>query len=345
MKTRTLRLGFSIFAVGGIALVWACSTVNNGTPVTNEDAGGTQGTGTTSTSSTATNSSTASTGSSSSVATTCTPVGLIDDMTGQQSETGGSWYTYSDRTIANSEPPIVIMSMGASAPGSIVPVEGATFFATQAGDASPLMIADGATFAYRECYGGGEKTWGAGFGLDLTDALPDGGSVAFNACGAGTSLSEAGIFDTSPDAGSVGIPVPFDASQYSGFAFWGISLNGKTQAVNVQVDDDQTSPWGGFCNVCLNGGTCPADVEAGSTENCPCSDNFIQQFEFKSGVWSQFVVKFANADAFKPADWSKEKDLSFHANAMYNVHFQFTTSSGSALAPFDVAVALLQWCQ
>jgi hypothetical protein len=344
-----LRLGFGIVAVAGVGLAWACNTTNNGTPVgatTMGDSGGSSGGISSSSGST-------SGGSSSSSSTSAPPNvtfgPIIDDMLNIQSDgpgTQGSWYTYSDRSIANSEPPIV----PANEPGSINPAEGQSFPANN-GDGGltlfslPSDISDpeaGTTgpFNYRECWGGGEKTWGAGFGLDLFDNTPDGGdriAEAFNAC-----PTEAGIFEDSPDAGAIGIPQPFDASAYTGFAFWGISLTGADYPVNIQVDDDQTSPWGGQCNVCQNGGTCSTPHEAGTTGmGCPCSDNFLETVEFTPS-WKLFVIRWSDHD-FVANNYSHEGTLTFHPNAMYNIHFQFKTTSGVTLKDFDVAVSLLQW--
>jgi hypothetical protein len=275
-------------------------------------------------------------------ATTATFGPIIDDMALIQSDgpgTQGSWYSYSDRTIANSEPPIIT-----SAPGSVSPAEGASFPpstpfppTTTVTAATMLTLSDSATLGYRECSGGKESTWGAGFGLDLFDNAPDGGnSIPFNAC-----AGEAGIFDDLPDAGAVGIPQPFDASAYTGFAFYGMSLTGANYNVDVQVDDDQTSPWGGQCGACIPAGTKCTTKTPPATQGCECSDNFLEQVTF-TPTWKLFVIRWADK-GFKVQNYSGEGLLTFHPNMMYNIHFQFSTTSGTALKPFDVEVALLQW--
>src|SRR5579859_2140830 len=47
---------------------------------------------------------------------------VIDDMSMPQSSTGGSWYSYSSRTVPNSEPPIPMTDGGA-----LNPLEGVSF--------------------------------------------------------------------------------------------------------------------------------------------------------------------------------------------------------------------------
>ena len=340
MKNWKLRLGVSLVATTAIGLGWACSDTNNGT--LSGTGSSSTGTGSGGTQSNSPGSSSSSSGSGGGGAVANLEIaGLIDDMSNIQSDgpgTLGSWYSYSDRSIANSEPPEII----SSAPGSINPVEGASFppgnTLTDGGSAPMLTLGDGSTLATRECSGGGEKTWGAGFGLDLIDNPPDGGNaIPFNMC-----AGEAGIFDDSPDAGAVGIPAPFDASAYTGFAFWGVSLTGSNYTVQVHVDDDQTSPWGGQCGVCVPAGvSCSTPHEAGTTEGCQCSDNFYEDVTF-TPTWKQFVIRWTDA-GFTANHYSGEGALTFHPKSMYNIHFQFTTSSGTPTKNFDVAVALLQW--
>jgi hypothetical protein len=255
---------------------------------------------------------------------------VIDDMTTQQSSTGGSWYSYSSRTVPNSEPPIPMTDAG-----TLNPLEGASFPPSAGSAQVPPLVLDGGTIAFRELNGNGIPNWGAGFGLDLVSGLPDGGPVAINACPAGA------IFATTPDAGSVGIPQPFNASAYTGFAFWGISLTSGSLSVEVHLDDIDTTPWGGtFCDVCRSSGKCTGSRDAG-TLDCPCSDNFIEKVLFEPGHWTQFAVRWSDP-AFHANNWSNEGSLVFDAKHVYNIHFQNTITGGST-PPFDIAVADLQW--
>jgi hypothetical protein len=258
---------------------------------------------------------------------------VIDDMSTDQSATGGSWYSYSSRTVPNSEPPILTTDAG-----TLNPLEGTSFPpATGAGHVPALVLDafDGGALPFREFSGDAIPKWGAGFGLDLISGLPDGGPVALNACPAGM------IFDTEPDASGVGIPQPFDASAYTGFAFWGISLESGSLTVEVHLDDSDTTPWGGtFCDACKSSGQCTGSREAG-TLDCPCSDNFYEQVTFEPGEWTQFAVRWSDAK-FQANHWSEEGPLVFDAKHVYNIHFQDTITSTST-PPFDIAVADLVW--
>src|SRR5579872_4559041 len=159
---------------------------------------------------------------------------VLDDMSGA-TQTGGNWYTYSDRTVLNSEPPI---NTTPPAPGSVTPAEGDAFPQVMPGRGTniPPLAYRGAPVFVREGRARGETTWGAGFALDLWSEVPDGAPVAVNMCGEGV------VFVTDGGPVNVGIPQPIDASMYKGFSFWGISLSGRALDVEVQIADDQTSP-------------------------------------------------------------------------------------------------------
>jgi hypothetical protein len=269
---------------------------------------------------------------------------------------GGSWYTYDDRTVPNSEPPQVI----AGSPGTITPAEGASFpYDAGAGPTidttSGAISSSGTAVNARECTGGGEKTWGAGFGLDLQGMQPDGGSVPLNSCEAGV------IFDTNPDPDSgeyTGIPLPFNAKAqgYTGFQFYGMTKMGTTQPVDVHVGDGRTILWAGECNVCQSTSIkCAKDAGIGG---CPCNDDFVETVTFTSS-WKHFTIKWTDSQVkganacLKPAGWSNEvvdgiitvgtPDAGIDSTQLYNIHFQFNTSSGTALPTFDVMVAYLTW--
>ena len=244
------------------------------------------------------------------------PTATIDDMSGAngtQNATGGYWYTYSDRTVANSEPPILL---GGTPAGSITPAEGQSFPVTDAGTINECA------WAYREVVGGGENKWGAGFGMDFLSYPPDGGEVAFNKCDAGEIFCV-----TCADSGTVGIVQSYDASQWSGIEFWGISFAGANQTVYVQMDDDRTSPWGGICNACNS---------TGMTTN-PCSDSFRKSVSFTPS-WSKFQIAFTDT-SFMPQNWSGNGvKPPIHKNKLYNLHFQITATP----APhFDLGVAMI----
>jgi hypothetical protein len=241
-------------------------------------------------------------------------------MANQQTDgtgTMGYWYTYSDRTNPVSEPPVVQpLADGGAPPGMIMPTEGASFPAMATGPNSAIVA--------RECSGGGMKTWGGGFGFDFVDNNPDGGMVPFDACDGGAQL-----FDTSPDAGSTGIPQPYDGSMHKGVSFWAKSnLTGNVK-VNVQFSEKRTSPWGGMCDPCATSGT------------KACSDDFLIG-ELFTPKWQLFTIEFSK---LATQNWTKQnlKAGTYDSSTMFFMHFQFSTNAGTALAPFDVSVACIQW--
>ncbi len=355
-----LSVTMGVLACGAVSGAVGCfSSSNGGSSGTNTGgtvsgssgtATGTSGNGTLGSGTSGTASGTSTPGADGGYSTVGTPAAgevVLDDMTKQQSATLGSWYTYSDRTIPNSEPPIP--TPGATAPpGSVTPVEGASFFAVTDARGPTLSPAGGngpMLMPYRESSGGGEMTWGAGFGMDITSAVPDGGPVAFNSCpnpaaDAGHSM----IFDTSGASTNVGIPVPFDAitNKYTGIAFYGISFLTTSSSVNVQLDDERTSPWGGSCVVCQNGGKCALGADGG--KECPCSDSYIISELFPAGEWKRFSFHFTDM-TLATANWSTQglPKGGIDATSLYNLHFQLSTSAGKALPAFDVGVAYVTW--
>jgi len=301
--------GSSFIACSGGSSASTSSSANNGSSDT------TTGTDTTTSTSTGTGSSSATGGPAS-----CdTGALLIDDMANQQTDgtgTMGYWYTYSDRTNPISEPPIVQdLADGAAPPGSIVPIEGASFPSNTAG---PDMISNA-----REVTGGGEKTWGAGFGFDLIDALPDGGSVVFDACEGGTTL-----WDNSPDAGSTGIPQPFDASAHKGITFWAKSNISGSQKINVQFSEKRTNPWAGICDPCVTTG-----INA-------CADDYLIG-ELITTSWKQYTIHWTDLNT---QNWTMKglPKKGFDPSTWYYLHFQFSTNAGTALPNFDLSVACIE---
>ena len=322
MNKQIVRLGLSFSALGYIALVAgsgssfvACSggSSSSGSPSSNS-------TGTDTGTSTDTTTSTGSSSSTTGTMTCDTGADLVDDMANQQTDgngTMGYWYTYSDRTNPVSEPPIVQdLPDGAMPPGSITPMEGASFPSNAAG---PGLIANA-----REVSGSGEKTWGAGFGFDLIDALPDGGPVVFDACEGGTTL-----WDNAPDAGSTGIPQPLDASAHKGITFWAKSNTSASQKINVQFSEKRTNPWGGVCNACLTSGM------------TACADDYLIG-ELITTSWKQYTIHWTD---LATQNWTGAKlpKGQFDASTWYYLHFQFSTNAGVSLPAFDLSVACIEF--
>jgi hypothetical protein len=242
-------------------------------------------------------------------------------MMGEQTDgtgTAGYWYTYSDRTNPVSEPPVVQpLADGAAPPGMMMPAEGDKYL--------PNATGPGSIAGARECTGGGFKNWGAGFGFDMIDALPDGGPVVFDQCEGGTQL-----WNNLPDAGSTGIPQSFDASSHKGVSFYIKSgLASGSTTVHVQFSEKRTNPWGGICNACDTSG-----MDA-------CADDFYKSI-LVSNMWTQVTIKWTD---LKTQNWTG-KGLTagtFDASTLYYIHFQLSTSSGTALPNFDLLVACMQF--
>ncbi len=249
---------------------------------------------------------------------------LLDDMHGLDGVTDGPgtgsyWYTYSDRTYPWSEPPIFVADAGV-----LVPLDGTPFLAKDDG-AGPTYL--GVVQPYRRCYGGGETSWGIGFGMDFIDAPPDGGDVPMNDCDGGL------IFDVDAAGHDSFIGLPFDASRWAGVQFWGKSLRGVAQQVTVSVDDDSTSPWGlpadgGSCNVCIQ-----------SAAVGVCSDAFQVSVTFPTD-WAHIQVSFAS---MHPQGWAGASVSAVpNLSKLFDLHFQIDQGFAPAVAPFDVAVAYVE---
>jgi hypothetical protein len=319
VKKQTVLLGLSMVTLPAFASAMPGCLSSSASPPNDGGSGASSSSGGSSGSSGGTGSSSGASDGGSACAP-ADPTALIDDMSGAngtQNATGGYWYTYSDRTVPNSEPPILLSSVGGGGPpGTITPPEGKSFPISDSG------VINGCTWGYREATGMGEATWGAGFGMDFLSYPPDGGQVPFNQCDAGQ------IFDINDvDSGTVGIVQPYNASQWTGIQFWGISFTGKNQTVYVQMDDDRTTGWGGVCNACNS---------TGGTTN-PCSDSFRKSFTF-APTWNQFQIAFKDP-LFKPENWSMNKTaVPIHSDKVYNLHFQVTQHPAPA---FDLGVAMV----
>jgi hypothetical protein len=193
-------------------------------------------------------------------------------------------------------------------------------------------------YNYREFTASGESTWGAGFGMDFSSDPPDGGNVVpFNSCDGAYKLPDGSttIFDVNDiDSGTVGIVNAFDASQYTGVSFYlkSFSTAAAVTSVVINIDDDQTSPWGGVCGACV--------IAAGKTAPFECSDSWQTKVAATS-TWTQIKVPF---NKMTQDTWNNQglKAGQIHTKSLYNLHFKFETSSGTALPAVDVGVAYIQ---
>jgi len=260
---------------------------------------------------------------------------LVDDMTGIRNATGGTWYAFSDRTVPNSEPAVLtVLPDGGNPPGVTSPVEGSQF--PQSAD--QVIMEDGTgPYYYREFRAEGESTWGAGFGMDFYSVPPDGGNIVpFNSCNGPFPLPDGSttIIDVNNiDSGTVGIVLPYDASAYSGVSFYLKSFGASLAAVVVNIDDDQTSPWGGVCGACVAAATLTAPFE--------CSDSWQSKVAATS-TWTRVKVPFMT---MTQDTWNNQglKAGQIHTKRLYNLHFKFETAAGYPLPAVDIGVAYIQF--
>ncbi len=356
MNKQKVLFGVSILGFGAAALVaggcLSSSSTNSADagPSGSSSGGGLSSGAGTSSSSGAGGSTSGGTSSSSSGGSSSGSGGttfLIDDMSGLENATQGYWYTFSDRTVPNSEPAVItVLADGGTPPGTVTPPEGTAF--PPASD--QVSLPDGTTANYREFSAVGVSTWGAGFGMDFTSTVPTGSDLTpFASCTTYTLPDgSTSIFDDNAvDAGVVGIVQPYNASAWTGVSFWIQSRGtGTPPKVIVNIDDDQTSPWG---SVMTDGGTNPSAcgpcvIKASTTPPYECSNSWAYPVPTTTS-WVQWKVPFAS---MKPdSNWNDQglKLGGIHTQSIYNLHWKFETAAGSALPAVDVAVATIQFYQ
>jgi hypothetical protein len=253
-------------------------------------------------------------------------------MSGERNSTGGYWYTFSDRTVPYSAPPVIeLLSDGGVPPGTIRPPEGTPYLTSV--DQTTLL--NGTTVFYRSFDADGETTWGAGFGMDFTDVPPTLGQVPFNSCNGSYELPDGStqIFDVNDSA--VTMPLPYDASCWTGVQFWMASLETTITKVIVNIDDDQTSPWGGICGACV---TTPEP-----TPPFECSNSWATPI-LATPTWTLYQIPFA---LMKPdSNWNGQglKSGGIHTNKLYNLHWKFETAA-SPMPLVYVGVAMVSFYQ
>jgi len=345
VNKQKVAFGVSIFALAGAAVAagWGCSSSGTTSPYSATSSSSSSGA--MSTSSSSGSGSSSGGGSSSSGAGSSSSGGagttlLIDDGTGTGNQIAGYWYTFSDRTVPNSEPSVLaVLADGGNPPGTINPLEGTAY----TGSTVQATLGDGTQAFYREFQAAGESTWGCGFGMDFSSHQPTGSDVVpFNNCPGSPPPYElpdgsTTIFnDTLLDAGTVGIVLPYDASQWTGVQFWIATLGASPAtltSVVVNIDDDQTSPWGGTCGACV--------ASASTTAPFECSNSWALKIA-ATPTWTQFKVPFAS---MKPdSNWNNQGLVKggIHANKLYNLHWKFETN-GTPLPAVDVGVATVEF--
>jgi hypothetical protein len=245
---------------------------------------------------------------------------VVDDMTSTMTETGGYWYTFSDRTIPNT----TILVPGAA--GTISPLEGDQFPPSMDMTTGPTVPGVSGPAPFREFTGSGLTLWGAGMGFDWKDQTPPND-------------------DAGPDAAAaLGVPVSFDASMHTGISFFGISNTGKNQSVGVHFSDKREAAAGGICNAdaaytVFDGG---ADTVNSPSE---CSDDFLKAVTFTS-TWTNYTVKFAaTAQGFSDGMPLTALD----PTTLYQVHFQVNNPGYAGKGPitpepaWDISVSYITW--
>jgi hypothetical protein len=253
---------------------------------------------------------------------------LIDDMSQPATSTGGYWYTYSDRTCANTNPPLLM----AGAPGMLSPLDGTQFnpAADSTGMAATVTIPGlPGPVGYREVSGGGERTWGAGFGFDLNDspAAPNPFAKCMNTC-TGTPPPA----NLTAGDGGLSLAVPFDASMYKGIQFYAKSLMATPTSptkVDVHFATKQSDPAGGVCDPCKNGGA------------MACADDYIASVTIGAD-WAPVQALFAKPT--KQSGWSG-LTAAMDPSSVYYIHWQINGSTSAATPMFDIQIAYVTWVQ
>jgi hypothetical protein len=253
---------------------------------------------------------------------------IIDDMVQPNTETGGYWYTYSDRTFPFGT------TLVPGYQGSVDPPEGVAFPPNNVPAAPPApgpgpTVAGIAMTGQRTFSGGGLTLWGAGAGFDFLDLVP----------------ADAGAPDAA-DAGMLGVPVAFDGSAHAGIAFWGISNMGASQRVGVHLADSREAAGGGVCDpsdpsMIFDGG---ADLVKNPTE---CGVDFVATATF-TGAWTYFPIPFADFGSSQTYSGGPVYP-SVDAKHLFYLHFQVNNpgyADKGPIAPeppWSVSIAYVTW--
>jgi hypothetical protein len=237
---------------------------------------------------------------------------IVDDMTSAQPNIGWGWFTYSDRMVANSVP---AMLLPGPPPGSLQPPEGTIGAAFPPGVQNGPTI-DGVTRNARELSGGGEVTWGAGFGLLMGSTANDGGPLAVNQCEAGAVWNVDFI------------SAPADAGAATGLSFYARSAAGDT-TVSVRFDEKRTDLFGGVCDPC---------AVASPNE---CFDDYETNVVFTS-TWQRFDVHWSDLTTVNYSQQNLPPG-GFDPTTFYEVAFQIGAMGSFGTPNFDIFVAYLQY--
>jgi len=265
---------------------------------------------------------------------------IIDDMTGTPTQSGGYWYTFSDRTVpfgtmlvpgyqGTVDPPEGMQFLPNNVPATGLPMPGP-------GPTIPglSMPADIRTFA-----GENLTLWGAGMGFDFLDQVPADASAP------------------SPDAGGdgggvLGVPTAFDGSAHNGIAFWGRSNLPSTaaamgnQVVGIHLADQRQAAGGTVCDAgdpytVFDGG---ADINKNPTE---CGVDFVKNQTF-TPAWTYFHITWAQFGKSQNYSGGTIYPSVDQAHLFY-LHFQVNNPGYAGMGPiapeplWSISVAYVTW--
>jgi hypothetical protein len=174
----------------------------------------------------------------------------------------------------------------------------------------------------REFNGGGETLWGAGFGFDFVESEAE-------ACSLGPFAACPGSNASGGTTGTTLVPRPFDASAHKGVSFWAKSNTFSATRVNVHFPEKRTSPWGGVCDPCATTGI------------AACADDYLFGELFPT-TWGQYTVHWTD---LATQNWTRQNlpRGGVDPSALYSMHFELETNSGTALPNFDIAIACIRF--
>lgn len=185
----------------------------------------------------------------------------------------GGWYTYKDNTMT----------------GMISPPAGVSPVSAEEIKGGGRCMGGNSDFALH-VVGSGFDDWGAGVGTDLGFESPP----------------------ADAPMGTLGKRVGYDASAYTGIAFWAKAgeTPGATAGVRLNVKDIQTDPDGMMCSTAMPNGA------------MACHDDFGKNIALTS-QWKKYTILFAEMTQQK---FGKQY-TSIKKDKLYAIQFQFPKSS------------------
>jgi hypothetical protein len=187
--------------------------------------------------------------------------------------------------------------------------------ATNSGSILPSHGRVGAWYTYNDATAGATEMPGVPFTKTALNPPRDTANFAARMQGSGFTLWGAGEGFNLDDPGNGeggSAKIAYDASAYTGIAFWAKAGSGSTTSLRVNVSDKDTDPAGGVCM--------PVSK---------CNDHFGATLPL-STQWRQFVLPFSE---LKQAGWGMPAP-SFDPAHLYACQFQVVAG-----ATFDIWIA------